>query len=156
VGGGDAACAESQYLSRLTSKVILIHRRDKFRAQKSLADRVLGNPNIEVRFNTVMKEIKGAQKVSSVVLETQGKGVYEDSADAVFVLTGTIPRSSLVPDAAKDDSGYVITDQHMASSVPGLFVAGDVRATPFRQVVVAAGEGAVAAHSAAAYIEALQ
>jgi len=156
VGGGDAACDEAMYLSRLTSQVILIHRRDRFRAQKALADRVLHNPNIEVRFNTVMKEIRGTQKVESVILESLGQSSHQEAADAVFVFTGVIPQSTLVPWAEKDEAGYVLTDQNMASSVPGLFAAGDVRASPFRQVVVAAGEGAVAAHSAAAYIDALK
>jgi len=155
VGGGDAACADAQYLSRLTKQVILIHRRDRFRAQKSLAERVLNNANIEVRFNTTMKDIHGLDRVTSVILETAGKGHYEDIADAVFILAGTVPQSSLAADAKKDESGYIITDQCMASSIPGLFVAGDVRASPFRQVVVAAGEGAIAAHSAASYIETL-
>jgi thioredoxin reductase (NADPH) len=153
VGGGDAACGEAQYLSRLSSYVILIHRRDRFRAQKSLADRVLNNPGIEVRFNTIMKEIRGQEKVASVILSDKNRE-YEETADAVFVFTGVIPQSSLVQDAKKDEAGYTITDQGMASSVPGLFAAGDVRASPFRQVVVAAAEGAIAAHSAAAYIDA--
>jgi thioredoxin reductase (NADPH) len=159
VGGGDAACDDAQYLSRLSSQVVLVHRRDRFRAQKTLAERVLHNPNIEVRFNTIMKEIKGEQKLSSVVLEHGGKA-YEETADAVFIFAGTVPQSSLVRDssvqAQLDDSGYIITDQKMASSVPGLFAAGDVRSGTFRQVVVAAGEGAVAAHNAAEYIDRLR
>jgi thioredoxin reductase (NADPH) len=153
VGGGDAACGEAQYLSRLSSNVIMIHRRDRFRAQKSLAERVLNNPGIEVRFNTIMKEIKGQEKVASVILSDKNRE-YEETADAVFVFTGVIPQSSLVQDAEKDEAGYIFTDQGMASSIPGLFAAGDVRASPFRQVVVAAAEGAIAAHSAAAYIDA--
>ena len=156
VGGGDAACDEAGYLSRLASNVILIHRRDRFRAQKALAERTLANPNIEVRFNTIMKEIRGKEKTSSVILETAGQSPYEETADGVFVFTGVIPQSSLAPDAEKDESGYIITDQSMASSLPGLFAAGDVRASPFRQVVVAAAEGAIAAHSAASYIDALK
>jgi thioredoxin reductase (NADPH) len=159
VGGGDAACDDAQYLSRLSPQVVLIHRRDRFRAQKALAQRVLNNPNIEVRFNTIMKEIKGEQKLSSVILEHEGK-VYEEAADAVFIFAGTVPQSLLVREggvrAALDDSGYIITDQQMASSVPGLFAAGDVRSGTFRQVVVAAGEGAVAAHNAAEYIDRLR
>jgi thioredoxin reductase (NADPH) len=156
VGGGDAACDEAQYLSRLSPQVVLIHRRDRFRAQKALAERTLHNPNIEVRFNTVMKEIKGEQKVSSIILEHTDTGKqYEDAADAVFVFTGIIPQSLIVSaiGAKIDESGYVITDQRMATTVPGLFAAGDVRSRSFRQVVVAAGEGAVAAHSAAEYID---
>ena len=169
VGGGDAACDEAQYLSHLTNQVILIHRRERFRAQKALADRTLHNPNIQVRFNTVMKEIKGVPggKLTSVVLgttqgSTQESTASEENADAVFIFTGIVPQTSLVSGVNGglrveiDEAGYIITDQHMASSVPGLFAAGDVRATPFRQVITAAGDGAVAAHSAAAYIDSLK
>jgi len=163
VGGGDAACDEAQYLSHLSNQVILIHRREKFRAQKALADRVLHNPNITVRFNTVMKEIRGTPgtKVSSVLLEENGTS-REESADAVFIFTGIVPQTSLVSGADSglkielDEAGYIITDQKMASSVPGLFAAGDVRTTPFRQVITAAADGAVAAHCAAAYIDSLK
>ena len=157
VGGGDAACDDAQYLSRLSSQVVLVHRRDRFRAQKALAERVMYNQNIEVRFNTVIKEIKGEQKISSVTLEQEGR-TYEEAADAVFIFAGTIPQSSLVNGvkAELDSSGYIITDQKMETSVPGLFAAGDVRSGTFRQVVVAAGEGAVAAHSAAEYIDNLR
>ena len=182
VGGGDAACDEAQFLSRLTNQVILVHRREKFRAQKALAERTLNNPNIQVRFNTVIEEIKGSTlpsgtsgmggRVASVVLthgKTQGETglsaespVSEESADAVFIFTGIMPQNSLVSGengglkVEMDENGYIITDQNMASSVPGLFAAGDVRATPFRQVVTAAGDGAVAAHSAAVYIDMLK
>jgi thioredoxin reductase (NADPH) len=169
VGGGDSACDEAQYLSHLSNQVILIHRREKFRAQKALADRVLNNPNISVRFNTVMKEIRGTPgtKVSSVLLESAGgeNGTVrsgEESADAVFIFTGTVPQTSVLSASnggvtvELDESGYIITDQKMASSVPGLYAAGDVRATPFRQVITAAADGAVAAHCAAAYIDSLK
>jgi thioredoxin reductase (NADPH) len=159
VGGGDAACDDAQYLSRLSPQVVLVHRRDRFRAQKALAERVLRNSNIEVRFNTIIKEIKGEQKLSSLVLEHEGRA-YEEAADAVFIFAGTVPQSSLVQSgsaqAELDEGGYIITDQKMASSVPGLFAAGDVRSGNFRQVVVAAGEGAVAAHNAAEYIDTLR
>ena len=158
VGGGDAACDEARYLSRLTNQVTLIHRRDSFRAQKSLAQRTLDNPNIQVRFNTVIKEIKGAQKVRAVILADAKSGeVYEEEADAVFIFAGTVPQSSLVCSgslkAELDESGYTITDQKMATNIEGLFASGDVRHGAFRQVVTAAGDGAVAAHSAAEYID---
>ncbi|MCL2190973.1 MAG: FAD-dependent oxidoreductase [Treponema sp.] len=156
VGGGDAACDGAQYLSRLGRQVILVHRRDRFRAQPAVADRVLGNPNIEVRFNTTIKEIKGGQKVASVALQRSDGTQYEEDADAVFIFVGMVPRSTLVSpggvQAELDKDGYVVTDQKMASSISGLFVAGDIRSGSFRQVVVAAGEGAVAAHSSAEYI----
>jgi thioredoxin reductase (NADPH) len=157
VGGGDAACDEASFLANLTDKVIMIHRRDRFRAQKSLADRVLRNPNIETRFNTVIKEIKGDMKVKSVVLENLETGKqYEEDMDAVFVFIGSIPQTSLVPDLPKDEGGYILTDQNMETEVKGLYAAGDVRATPFRQLVVAAGEGAVATHCASQRIDAIK
>jgi thioredoxin reductase (NADPH) len=115
-----------------------------------------------------MKEIRGTQdsggRVASVVLESllsADNKLSEESADAVFVFTGTVPQTSLVSKAnglniAMDETGYIITDERMTSSVTGLFAAGDVRAAPFRQVITAAGDGAVAAHSAAAYIDNLK
>ena len=167
IGGGDAACDEAQYLSRLSPHVVLVHRRDRFRAQKALAERVMRNPNIDIRFNTVVKEIKGEpaagpiQRVSSVVFERSiggGSEKNEESADVIFIFAGTLPRSSQVSSLGTklDESGYIITDHKMASSVPGLYAAGDVRSGTFRQIVVAAGEGAVAAHNAAEYIDRLR
>jgi thioredoxin reductase (NADPH) len=156
VGGGDSACDEAQYLARLSPTVILIHRRDKLRAQKALAERVLHNPNITVRFNTTLAAITGGEKVSGVVLEGAGGEKSEEDAAAVFIFAGATPQVPDVPSLALDEAGYIITDQAMKTSVSGLFAAGDVRATPFRQVVVAASEGAIASHSAAAYIESLQ
>jgi len=154
-GGGDAACDEARFLSRLSDKITMVHRRDAFRAQKSLVERTLANPNIKVRLNTVIKEIKGAQKVGSVILaDTVTGAVTEEETDAVFIFVGTTPQSVLVKDlAALDDNGYIVTDQKMATNVPGLFAAGDIRSGAFRQVVTAAADGAVAAHNAAAYID---
>ncbi|MDA8424584.1 MAG: FAD-dependent oxidoreductase [Treponema sp.] len=156
VGGGDAACDEAMYLSKLADKVIMIHRKDRFRAQRSLAERVLRNPKIEVRFETVVAEIRGEKKVESVLLRQEGRGEYEESVAAVFVFVGSIPQSALAPEARKDEMGSLFTDERMQTSVPGLFAAGDVRVTPFRQLVTAASDGAVAAHSAAGYIDELR
>jgi len=160
VGGGDSACDEARYLSRLTNQVTLIHRRDSFRAQKALVQRTLDNPNIKVRFNTVIKEIKGEQKVKSVVLADVKSGeVYEEETDAVFIFAGTVPQSSLVSanglNVKLDESGYIVADSKLACSVPGLFAAGDVRSGAFRQVVTAVGDGALAAHSASEFIDEL-
>jgi thioredoxin reductase (NADPH) len=157
VGGGDAACDEAMFLSKLSDKVVMIHRRDRFRAQRALAERVLHNPNIEVRFNTELKEIRGSGKVAEVELVSNqtGQSVVE-KLEAVFVFVGSIPQTQVLsglPGVTLDEGGYVITDQRMQTAVKGLYAAGDVRATPFRQLVVAAGEGAVAAHCAAQYID---
>lgn len=163
VGGGDAACDEATFLSKLTDHVVLVHRRDRFRAQRSLAQRVENNPRIEVRFNTEVEAIHGAKNpfgieaVSEVTLRRNDTGeAYREQFDAVFVFVGSIPQTGLVPDLQKDDAGYILTDQRMETSVSGLYAVGDVRATPFRQLVVAAGEGAVAAHAAATYIDELK
>jgi thioredoxin reductase (NADPH) len=157
VGGGDAACDEAQYLSHLSDKLVLVHRKSMFRAQRALAERILANPNIKVRFNTKLLEILGETKVTSVKLEGPD-GVYEEGVDGVFIFAGSVPQTSLVKELGVefDEAGYVKTNQAMESSVPGLFAAGDVRSSPFRQVVVAAGEGAIAAHSAAAYLDSLK
>jgi len=157
VGGGDAACDESAFLAKLSDKIVVTHRRDRFRAQAALALRTLRNPNIEVRFNTVVKEIKGGKKVESVVLQkTESGETYEEAVDAVFVFVGSIPQSALAADASKDEAGYILTDERMASSVAGLFAVGDVRASGFRQLITAASDGAVAAHSASQYIDELK
>ena len=156
VGGGDAACDEAMFLSNLASQVVMVHRRDRFRAQKGLAARVLANPKIEVRFQTEVTAIRGDTAVRSVTLTDRATGrTYEEQAAAVFVFIGSDPRTELVDSlgAAKDEAGYVVTDQRMMSSVPGLFAAGDVRASPFRQLVVAAADGAIAAHAAGQYID---
>lgn len=163
VGGGDAACDEAGFLAKLSDKVTMIHRRDRFRAQPALAERVRANPNISIRFNTVLTEITpttnamGIQQVGAVTVKRVDTGEEETvPMDAVFVFVGSDPQTELVPTVPKDDGGYIITDQHMQTAIPGLFAAGDVRATPFRQLVVAAGEGAVAAHSAALHIDTLK
>jgi len=157
-GGGDAACDEARYLSHLTDKVVMVHRRDIFRAQKALVKRTLENPNIKVRFNTVIKEIKGEKKVKSVMLADVKTGeTHEEETDAVFIFAGTVPQSSLVADgklkAKLDESGYIITDQKMMTNIPGLYAVGDVRSGAFRQVVTAAADGAIAAHNASEYID---
>jgi thioredoxin reductase (NADPH) len=155
-GGGDSACQEAEYLAGLAGEVIMVHRRERFRAQKALAGRVLHNRAIKVRFMSRLAEIRGAKKVSSVLVEDLTTGTkIEEEADGVFVFAGSTPQSSLVSAVEKDEAGYILTRPDMASSIPGLFAAGDVRASPFRQVIVAAAEGAVAAHSVSLYLDAL-
>jgi thioredoxin reductase (NADPH) len=156
VGGGDAACDEAVYLAHLTDKILLVHRRDRFRAQSSLAKRVLENPHIEVRFRTECRGIDGGDKVTGVRLyDNASEKTYAEPVDAVFVFVGSIPRTDFLSGVKLDEGGYIVTDGVMQTTIPGLFAAGDVRATPFRQLVVAAGEGAIAAHAAAAYIDEL-
>lgn len=162
VGGGDAAFDEAQFLSNLSDNILLVHRRDRFRAQKALIERVEKNPNIEIRTNTVITEIHGRstmmgmEKVSGVTFERTDTGErYDEATDAVFVFIGSIPQTGLAPSTDKDEAGYIITNERMETSVPGLYAVGDVRTTPFRQLVVAASDGAIAAHAASQYIDEL-
>ncbi len=163
VGGGDSACDEASFLAQLSDKVTVVHRRDRFRAQKAVAERVLKNPHITVRFNTGIVGIKGGQKVESVLLAptgadgriAEGAAVREEGFDAVFVFVGSIPQTGLIPGVQKDEAGFVLTDERRMTSIPGLFAAGDLVSKSFRQVVTACADGAVAAHSASQYIDEL-
>lgn len=156
-GGGDAACDEAMFLANLTDRIIMIHRKERFRAQRSLAKRVLNNPRIEVRFNTELKEISGADRVKGVKLyNNKEKKLYSEELDAIFIFIGSIPQSRIIEGLELDKAGYIITNQKMETNISGLYTAGDVRSTPFRQLVVAAGEGAIAAHSVSQYIDELK
>ncbi|MBN2652250.1 MAG: thioredoxin-disulfide reductase [Spirochaetales bacterium] len=157
VGGGDAACDEALYLSNLSDKITMIHRKDRFRAQKAIAQRVLDNNKIDVRFNSVLSEIKGGNKVSSVVIKDVESGKeYEEEMDAVFIFIGSNPKTAFAEAVEKDEASYIVTDEKMQTNIRGLYAAGDVRTTPFRQVVVSASDGAIAAHSVSAYIDELK
>ena len=124
---------------------------------KAVADRVLSNKNITVRFNTVVKEIRGSGKVESIVLsDVLSKESAELPCDGVFIFAGMIPRTELVSMLSADDRGYIKTDENMATVVPGMFCAGDVRSKPFRQLTTAVADGAVAAYSAEQYIRLLR
>lgn len=154
VGGGDSACEEAFYLASLSDQVMLVHRRGQLRAQKAVQDKVLSTPQITVRYNSVVHEIKGHDHVESVVLEnTETHELVELPTDAVFVFVGMIPRTDLVTMLPTDESGYIITNYRMETLVPGMYAAGDVRAKPFRQIVTATGDGATAAHSAHEYVQ---
>jgi len=154
VGGGDSACDEAMYLSNLSDKVTMIHRKDRFRAQKALAERVLSSPSITVVFNTVAEEIEGTNKVEKVRLRNLATGeVWEQPFEAVFIFVGSDPTTGMVPVAILDENKYIVTDERMETSIPGLFAAGDVRVSPFRQVVTSCSDGAIAAHAASQYID---
>jgi thioredoxin-disulfide reductase len=154
IGGGDTALSEAVYLSKLTSEVVLIHRRTAFRGQKVLQDRVAASKNISLKLGHTVKEIKGGAdgKVTSILLDND----EEISLDGVFIFAGIIPNSELFKDFVElDDHGFIETDSLMRTSTPGVFASGDVRTTPFRQVSTAASDGAVAAHGADEYIASL-
>lgn len=148
VGGGDSACSEAIYLSTISGDVSIIHRRDKFRAQQAVIDKML-EAGVKPVYDSVVKSINGQGRVQSVTIENVKTGEQSElSTDAVFIFTGMLPQTDLVEMLPKDPSGYILTDENMETSVPGLFAAGDVRSKPFRQVVTAVSDGAIAAHVA--------
>lgn len=154
-GGGDSACQEAIFLSKLASSVTICHRRDAFRAQGAIV-KAMKDSNIRTLMSTQVLGINGTDgKVSSVTLQDKDGNVFTEEFDGVFIFVGSLPQTQLVPDCEKDSSGYIRTDSHMMTSIPGLFAVGDVRDTPFRQIVTAASDGAVAAHYASEYIESL-
>ena len=147
VGGGDSACSEAIYLSTISSDVTIIHRRDTFRAQKAVIDKMLAC-GVKTVFDSVIKSIDGSTKVEGVTIENVKTGEKSSlSADAVFVFTGMIPQTNLVEMLPKDEGGYIKTDENMETPVPGLFAAGDVRSKALRQIVTAVSDGAIAANT---------
>ena len=150
VGGGDTALTDALYLSKLCKEVVIVHRRSEFRAQKALQEKIKNVANISTVMGKNIVEIKGnGSKVESVVLDDGS----EIETNGVFVFVGTVPNSKIVEGIVKTENGFVLTDEKMNTSLPGLYAVGDVRNTSFRQVVTATGDGAKAAHSADEYIQ---
>ncbi len=151
VGGGDTACEDALYLAALAKKVYLIHRRDELRAAGILRQRVMENDRIHMLWNTQVEALLGEERLEGLVLTGENKG--ELQSDGLFIAVGTLPQSKLVQGALKlDAQGAILTDDRMRTELPGVYAAGDVRATPLRQVVTAAADGAVAATEATKYL----
>ncbi|MDC3416162.1 thioredoxin-disulfide reductase [Aquibacillus salsiterrae] len=155
VGGGDSAVEEGVYLTRFASKVTIVHRRDELRAQKILQKRAFDNEKIDFIWNTTVKEINGKDgKVGSVTLVTNSGEEYEHPADGVFIYIGMNPLSEPFKSLGiTNEEGYIVTNERMETSVPGIYAAGDIREKDLRQIVTATGDGSVAAQAAQAYIE---
>ncbi len=159
VGGGDAAVEEGTYLTKFGSKVILIHRRDSFRAQKIVQQRAFDNPKVEILWDTVVESINGNEdQVTNLSLKNSKTGKKSTlEIGAIFVYVGFRPNSGLVREAMrKDQGGYIITDEKMETSIKGIFACGDVRSQLVRQVTNAVGDGTTAAVAAEKYIEQLE
>jgi thioredoxin reductase (NADPH) len=160
VGGGDAAAEEANFLTRYADKVYIIHRRHCLRASKIIQRRVFENPKIEIIWNTVVEIIEGDAHglVDNLVLRDVLTNERRNlSATGIFVFVGFHPNTGIITEHfAHDASGYVVTDANMQSSIPGLFVAGDLRAQLTRQVTTAAGDGTTAAVAAEKYLVALR
>lgn len=155
IGGGNAAVEEAMYLTKFADKVYIIHRRDELRADKIVQERAFKNEKIEFIWNSVVKEIKGDNLVTTAVLENvKTKEVSDLSVNGVFPYIGMTPNVENINGQLQQDArGFVVTDETMATSVEGVFAVGDVRTTPLRQVITAASDGAVGAVYAVKYIE---
>jgi len=154
-GGGDTAITDALELSRHAKKVYVIHRRDQLRAAKVLRERAFAQPKLEFIWTTVVEEILGEKLLSGLKLRNVKTGQHSILEVAgVFVAVGLMPNSrSFFKIVDLDDAGYIITDETMATSAPGIFAAGDIRRNSPRQVSAAVGDGVTAAMSAFKYVQ---
>jgi thioredoxin reductase (NADPH) len=156
VGGGDAACEEADFLTRYASKVYLIHRRHEFRASKILQRHVFDNPKIEVIWDTVAEKVEGDEQQGMTGLRLHNLVTQKRTllpATGLFIFVGFRPNTGVIAGHFEHDvMGYVLTDNAMMSSIPGLFVAGDLRSQLTRQVTTASGDATTAAIAADKYI----
>lgn len=148
VGGGNTAIEDALYLAKFCRTVNIVHRRETFRANAHIMKMAKANPKISIHTNLVVEKIQGDRAVKSLVLRhTLSSKISVLDTDGVFVAVGRIPEVSLVSGIVRlNDSGYIVTDENMRTSVPGIYAIGDVRNTPLRQVVTAAADGAIAAN----------
>ena len=155
VGGGDSAAEEATFLTRFASKVYLIHRRDELRASKIMADRVLGHGKVEVIWDTVVTEVLGVEDTSVKGLKLRNVKTDEDSeleVAAMFVAIGHEPNTGPFKGQLElDDKGYIVA-RNTRTSVAGVFAAGDVQDSVYRQAITAAGSGCMAALEAERYL----
>jgi thioredoxin reductase (NADPH) len=160
IGGGNTAVEEALFLTNFASKVTIVHRRDAFRAEKILQDRLFKNPKIEVIWDSVLEHVLGSEdplKVNRVKLKNvKTSAVTERNVDGVFIAIGHSPASELFAGQVQmKPAGYIITAGHStATSVPGVFAAGDVTDDVYRQAVTAAGQGCMAALEAEKFLAA--
>ncbi|MDP2860351.1 MAG: thioredoxin-disulfide reductase [bacterium] len=154
VGGGDTAMEEASVLTKYASKVYLIHRRDTFRASSVMQDRITKDPNIEIIWNTVVKEIIGTEKVESLKLFNQSTNKTSQlTVDGVFVAIGHKPESEIFKGLIEtDERGFINIQEGSKTNVPGVFVAGDVHDYRYKQAITAAGFGCMAALDTLQYL----
>ncbi|MEM0106813.1 MAG: thioredoxin-disulfide reductase [Candidatus Micrarchaeaceae archaeon] len=158
VGGGDTAMEDSNYLTRFANSVILVHRRDTFRATAIMQQKVLSNPKIKVIYNSVVEEIFGEDKVTGVQIRNlKSNETTELNVDGVFVAIGNDPITKFLQGKLSlDDHGYIITHDEVKTSIEGVFAAGDVADKRYKQAITASASGAKAAIEASDFLQSLQ
>ena len=160
VGGGDSAMEEATYLTKFASEVVIVHRREEFRASKIMIDRAINNPKIRVLWNSTIDEIMGSQEkgVHAVKInKTDSDESFEEECDGVFMAIGHKPNTELFTDVLKtDQNGYLVTtDGSTSTNIDGIFACGDVQDHVYRQAVTAAGSGCMSAIDAERYLESI-
>jgi thioredoxin reductase (NADPH) len=155
VGGGDSAMEEALVLTKFATRVTIIHRRDRFRASKIMAERALRHGKISVLWNTVVEDVLGNGALSGLRLRDLKTGAMHDfRVDGLFVAIGHHPNTELFRGQIDlDERGYIVLKKHTMTSVPGIFAAGDVHDHRYRQAVTAAGWGCMAAMDVERYLE---
>ncbi|MCH5138867.1 thioredoxin-disulfide reductase [Clostridiaceae bacterium UIB06] len=154
IGGGDSAITEAIYLTRFAEHVTVIHRRETLRAAKSLQEKAFANPKISFIWNSTVEEAKGDEILEGLVIKNKLTGeISELKVDGCFVFAGYNPITQIFEGKLELEKGYIVTDEEMRTSIPGVFAAGDVRKKTLRQVITAAADGAIASTAAEHYIE---
>lgn len=158
VGGGDAAIQEALFITNFAKKVHIIHRRDRLRAAQDIQERAFNNKKIDFIWDTCVDEVKGDKIANELVIRNlktgEVKSIKSDEPFGIFVFIGYLPNTDLYKDILDlDDKGYIITDDEMRTKIDGVFAAGDIRKKTIRQVVTAAGDGAIAAMNAQKYVD---
>lgn len=158
LGGGDTALSEALHLAKFAAEVVLIHRRDQFRAEKILQDRVFKNEKIKVIWDSEVLGFQGKQKLEAIELRNKKSGIQETLGfDGAFLAIGTTPNTELLKDLVKlDENGYVLTDISLGTAARGLYVAGEVIKGNRRQVAISVGMGVQAALSCEEYLASLE
>jgi thioredoxin reductase (NADPH) len=155
VGGGNTAIEEAIFLTKFASEVEIIHRRDQLRATKIIQEHAFANPKIKMRWNSIVERIIGLETVKAMTVKNIVTGEKVDvETDGVFIFVGYKPNTDFVKDVLTlDESGYIVVNSMLESSIPGIFAAGDVNNRFLKQVATAVGDGALAAVAAEKYIE---
>lgn len=156
IGGGDTAMEEATFLTRFAAKVIIVHRRNEFRASKIMADKALNHPKIEVMWNSTLEDVVGENLVEAAKIKNTETGeVQEVKCEGVFIAIGHKPNTDLFSEQIKtNDVGYIVTEGHSSkTSVEGVFAAGDVADDKYRQAITAAGTGCMAAIDCERWLE---
>jgi thioredoxin reductase (NADPH) len=154
VGGGDSAVKEALYLADIAARVYLIHRREGFRANQTAVDKMRANDKIELKLNKVVKRIEGEGLMQNVTLLDVKTGEEESlQVEGLFVSIGLVAAADFIEGLLETEDGYIVTDENMETSVPGIFAAGDIRVKTARQVATAVGDGALAGIAVTEYLK---